>query len=369
MGAMTSFKQSDPPLVASHRPFYGPQAQPFLAPRGVAVTDDLLVVADTGQNRVFIWRGIPTTPYHDASVVLGQSDQVQTRRNTGAEVDANTLLYPSAVWTDGSMLIVADAWNHRVLIWKELPTSNHQPADIVVGQPDFRSNQPNVEGLTASPSARSLYWPYGIYCDGRQLWIADTGNRRVLYYERIPSTHFRPADAVIGQKDFHHRDYDPAYPIWPYSLQVHPRGTMAIVDTQYYRVLVWRDWKEAFHRPADVVIGQPDLHSNGQNQFQWQPSAHTLNWCYHCCFYRSGLFVADTGNSRILWFERVPQQSNAPASRLLGQSDFHHGLEHPAHDNLQSPGYYWPFSLSISGKTLAVADTGNHRIVLHHLTF
>lgn len=30
---------------------------------------------------------------------------------------------------------------------------------------------------------------------------------------------------------------------------------------------------------------------------------------------------------------------------------------------------YWPFHLDIGGDLLAVADTGNHRIILHPLNF
>ncbi|MEO7523220.1 MAG: hypothetical protein ABIT58_03960 [Ferruginibacter sp.] len=53
--------------------------------------------------------------------MLGQLLSTDTERNSGGEASAATLLYPSGVWSDGIKLIVADAWNHRVLIWNSFP--------------------------------------------------------------------------------------------------------------------------------------------------------------------------------------------------------------------------------------------------------
>ncbi len=96
---------------------------------------------------------------------------------------ANPFLAPRAafLWSDGRRLVVADAWNHRVLIWHDFPGRHGQEADVVVGQPDFNSNLPNVEGIGKAPSAKTLNWPYGVFSDGQSLWIADTGNHRVVF--------------------------------------------------------------------------------------------------------------------------------------------------------------------------------------------
>ena len=34
-------------------------------------------------------------------------------------------------------LWVADTGHHRLLGWQNLPTKDHQPADWIIGQPDF----------------------------------------------------------------------------------------------------------------------------------------------------------------------------------------------------------------------------------------
>ncbi|MCB0643912.1 MAG: hypothetical protein KDC44_19830, partial [Phaeodactylibacter sp.] len=161
--------------------------------------------------------------------------------------------------------------------------------------------------------------------------------------------------------------YDNQDAIWPYSVKVQPGGALAITDTQYYRVLLWQDWQTAFNQPADVIIGQADFEQNGQNQFGWFPAAHTLNWCYDSCFYEEGLWVADTGNSRVLWFAQLPQQHNQPADNLLGQDNFETGSENKNTIQSTEGSLYWPFHISIDGRQMALADTGNHRIVLNTL--
>lgn len=345
--------------------FMGEEGNPFLAPRGVIMHGNTLVVSDTGQNRIFIWNDFKGGPYQKADLVLGQPETAATERNAGAQVSGQSLQYPAGIWTNGQLLIVADAWNHRVLIWHQMPTHTGQTADVVVGQPDLRRNEPNVRGIGKSPTAQTLYWPYGVWSDGKSLWIADTGNRRVLFYKSIPQQHYTAADAVIGQQNFEEKDYDSNHAVWPYSVKLSPQGALAIADTQYYRVLLWQDWQTAFIQQADLVIGQPDMASNGQNQFGLKPAAHTLNWCYDCCFYKDGMAVADTGNSRILQWNSVPLMNNTAADYLLGQTRF--DINGESSLNLQTNlthEMYWPFAINTCGEKLVIADTGNHRILI-----
>ncbi|MEO1260399.1 MAG: hypothetical protein AAFZ15_16500 [Bacteroidota bacterium] len=354
-------------LVTKTRVFKGAEDSPLLAPRGVFLINNRLLVADTAQNRLFIWNELPASEFQKPDIVLGQTAKAKTGRNASGKVSASSLFYPSGIWSDGEKLIVADAWNHRVLIWWQMPGRDGQPADTVVGQPDFISNDPNVTGIGQPPSAQSLNWPYGVFSDGKQLWIADTGNRRVLYFKNIPTNNYTAADQVIGKPNFQERDYDHHDPIWPYSVKISASGAMAVTDTQYYRVLLWHDWKTAFHQKADVIIGQPSFESNGQNQFGWFPKANTLNWCYDTCFYKKGLWVADTGSSRILWFEELPKEHDTPADNLLGQDNFTTGSENKNTIWSTEGSLYWPFQICIEGSTMVAADTGNHRIVINHL--
>ncbi len=347
--------------------FKGPESTPFLAPRGVFLYKNQLFVSDTGRNRVFIWHKFPETTFQEPDVVLGQGDADGTGRNAGGLVGAGSLQYPSGIWSDGQKLIVADAWNHRVLIWHKMPTRHGQPADVVIGQADFDANQPNAKGVGANPTEQTLFWPYGVFSDGQRLWIADTGNRRILYYENLPTEHFAAASGVIGKPDFMTRDYENEDPIWPYSVKIGPDGTMAVADTQYYRVLIWRDWRKAFQQKADVIVGQADLNSSGQNQYGLFPKANTLSWCYDACFTDQGLLVADTGNSRVLSFDTIPASSNPSADGLIGKPNFSTGSENAETVFGTENSLYWPFSICADSGRLAVADTGNHRVLLYPL--
>ncbi|WOA31745.1 hypothetical protein [Alloalcanivorax xenomutans] len=175
-----------------------------------------LVVTDSDHNRVLIWNSLPTTHGQPADLVLGQADFTHCEPNdddqNGVEEEtptARSLAYPAGSWTDGNRLIVVDGANNRVLIWNSFPTSNFQPADIVIGQPDFSRNIHNDDDQDGepdeAPSARTLYYPYdGVDSNGRQLAIADSGNARVLIWNSFPTSNFQPADVVLGQSDFTH---------------------------------------------------------------------------------------------------------------------------------------------------------------------
>jgi hypothetical protein len=206
-----------------------------------------------------------------------------------------------------------------------------------------------------------------VFSDGDQLWIADTGNRRVLYFKTFPTANFTAADGVIGKPDFGSRDYENQDAIWPYSVKISPDGAMAITDTQYYRVLVWHNWRTALHQKADIIMGQQDMDSNGQNQYGLFPMPNTLNWCYDSCFFNGGILVADTGNSRVLRFNTIPSTHNAPADGLLGKPNFFTGSENADTVFGTEKSMYWPFSICTDGPQLAVADTGNHRVLIYPL--
>ena len=349
--------------VKNARLFKGSKDHPFLAPRGVFVANNMLFVSDTARNRVFIWKTIPTTEFQEPDVILGQTDINDTERNSGGLTAANTLLYPSGIWSDGKKLIVADAWNHRVLIWHTLPTKNAQPADVVVGQKDFEKNLPNG-AIGNDPTSQTLNWPYGVFSDGKSLWIADTGNRRVLFYKTIPTKNYAKADDVIGKPNFNTRDYENNEPIWPYSIKINEKGNLAIADTQFYRVLIWNDKNDAFSKQADIIIGQENFDNAGQNQFRLSPEKNTLNWTYDACFYKGGILVNDTGNSRILGFHNIPKENNANADFLIGRPNFNTSSEYKENLLGTKDAIYWPFSIYAVKDTLFIADTGNHRLVI-----
>jgi hypothetical protein len=165
-------------------------------PTDVATDGKHLFVADSENSRVLVWNTIPTANDQPADLVLGQSSFSATVSAAGAQ----GLSYPSSVATDGVHLVVADSENARVLVWNTIPTTNQQPADLVLGQTSFTSHSGN-QGLMA-PTASTLAYADGVSTDGTRLFVADTSNERVLVWSAFPTMNDQPATGVLGQAGF-----------------------------------------------------------------------------------------------------------------------------------------------------------------------
>ena len=182
-------------------------------PQGVWIQNNHLYVADTQDNRILIWNTIPTQNNQPPDLVLGQnnfsSNYQPTPSSTAPTVAANQTLNPTSVTSDGTRLYVSDLGNNRVLIWNEIPTQMDQPADVVLGQPDMTqspANNPNVcNGYSTGPllaqCQTSLNYPRFALAVGNQLFVADSGNDRVLIFP-LPATNGEAATGVLGEPDF-----------------------------------------------------------------------------------------------------------------------------------------------------------------------
>lgn len=114
-----------------------PTASSLFCPTGMTVHGDRLFIADYYNNRVlaFPWPLVSGSP---ASLVLGQAALNQGLGNGGAASPrADTLRAPASVAIGANRLFVADALNHRVLIWDSVPTTSATWATWVLGQPEF----------------------------------------------------------------------------------------------------------------------------------------------------------------------------------------------------------------------------------------
>ena len=171
-------------------------------PESLYIADNKLIVADSGNNRVLIWNSIPNAHGAAADIVLGQSDFTT---NTIVAPTASSLNFPTAVWSDGIYLAVLDAGNNRILVWNSFATlSSGEAADAVLGQEDFSSNLFN-QGLT-DPTASTLSFTTdggGLYSNGSQLFVADSGNNRIMVWDfPLTQVYNQAATALIGQADF-----------------------------------------------------------------------------------------------------------------------------------------------------------------------
>ena len=216
---------------------------------GIGAGGGKLVIPNPGSHRVLIFNPSPTVNGHDATIVLGQSDF--TSATTGA--GASDLRFPVAAWTDGTRVVVVDSGNNRVLLWSAFPVANDQPATLVLGQPGFGTGAPGTTassmsgplGVTSDgirlfvtdynnnrvliwnsfpttngqpadlvigqssftsksmgTSSTSLQEPFGLAVSSNTLFVADAGNNRILVYSPIPKASGASAQFVLGQPDF-----------------------------------------------------------------------------------------------------------------------------------------------------------------------
>ena len=75
------------------------------------------------------------------------------------------------------------------------------------------------------------------------------------------------------------------------------------------------------------------------------------------------LAVADTANNRVLLWRTLPSGSGTPADEVLGQDSFDGGGEN-RWESVRDDTLCWPYGIALSGTTLAIADSGNNRVML-----
>jgi len=304
----------------------------------------------------------------------------------------NGMRTPTAVASDGTHLIVADTDNNRVLIWNSIPTSNQQPADVVVGQPNF--TQATIPGGSI-PTAASLRGPQGVWIQNGKLYIADTQNNRVLIFNSIPTSNGANADVVLGQPNFttyvqiditqqntNAAANNMLNPVAVTSDGVH----LFVADLGYNRVLIWNSIPTANQQPADLVVGQPNVTSSApNNSFTANSSGvetgvlcastgvdsnnnptypplcnSTLSFPRFALSDGTRLYIADGGNDRVLIFKTIPTANAASADYVIGQIGGGVDEASSAADAMQTP-----LSLAWDGANLYIADSYNQRILVY----
>ena len=197
--------------------------------------------------------GMQNLPYRalaTAATLCGTPDLAQSPWESHAFVNM-------ALDTEGN-LYVPDSFNNRILFY-ERPFETDGEADAVWGQADFSGIICNRSGYRA-PTAQSLCfhspsnydrgpamggWPArGVNIDAEgNLWIADSGNNRVLRFPLDPATG-RPgptADLVLGQPDFNQNRYGtgPENLFAPAAVRFDSQGKLYVADAYNHRVLVF----------------------------------------------------------------------------------------------------------------------------------
>jgi len=286
-------------------------------PSGAAYSGTDVWVADSNNNRVV---GFPVTggTFAVADKLYGQTEFTQLGINhtgpNGFYFAALSQTLGGGVAVDYSSnpprLYLADPGNHRVLGYPDARNVNAgDPAAIVIGQIDFQHAIANIPGGDVlQMSDTGLRNPAGVAVDSNgDLWVADSGNGRVL---RFP----RPFDQTGGQQ----------------------RANLALGQLS--------------------LFGQPQLDQATSNQMK-------TPWGIAFLFDGS-VFVSDPANNRVLLF-RKPEggdfRTGQAATGVYGQRDFSSNLPGNTLDKLNGPR----FISTDTDDRLYVADTGNSRITVY----
>ena len=324
-----------------------------------------LYVLDAGNNRILRYPApfSQTGALLTVDLIIGQKDLNGNSANAGQtapsanaiEVSSGGSIFRSGLAFDAQgNLWVSDAGNNRVLRFpvKVLGkgAANQPAADLVLGQLDFVSNLTPTGagqsqcGTSAVATERCglnfLIQPAGLAFDAKgRLFVADNLNRVVVYappfalgqlVSRIMGvvlpTAQQPVPPVVSESTL--GSVNSAGAATPPSSVFVVGNNPYVVDTGNNRILgyvpfdQWPAMSTVFSPPATVVIGQTSFQGFQSNESLTQPTASTLSAPVAAVFASGNLFVADSGNQRVLAF---PQQSGGAftaANRLLGQLDF-----------------------------------------------
>jgi NHL repeat len=313
-----------------------------------------IFVADYGNNRVLHFpAAVGTGAGPAADHVYGQPDFTSNATHAGA----SGLNYPHGVAADpNGGLYISDMFNNRILHYS--PSSIN--ADRVYGQPDFVTTRSNSWGL----NARSLSQPQGLAVDSTGLYVADSANNRVLHYpigsviaDRVygqgtPGNSQANLTSNISGNGSTGLDNPRDVAIDSTGLYVADSGNNRVVHYVLGNAI------------ADRVYGQPDFMTASvlANQGLTNPTAATLNKPTQVALDAAGgLYVADRNNNRVVYYSSYTQTgANGPeAVRVLGQMGFTTSGSSTTASSFHGPG---GVAVDTSGNVF-VLDIFNQRVL------
>lgn len=339
----TGFNESGGPLVLNH-------------PGKVATDGKRLIVSDTWNNRVLVWNSIPIANNTPPDMVLGQPD---FNSNTG-RLGRDGMNFPLGISTDGTKLVVADAYNHRVLIWNEFPAKNNQPADLVLGASDFNT-WPKYLDMKGRRNPRiGIYWPFDVWTDGTKLAVVNHEDSSILLWNRFPTQNNQPADLILGSENFSSRFSESNHSSLvkgSFETGVKSDGTN-LVATSYSdkAVYVWNKFPTQSGEPASFKIDLHDL----QERF---PSDSISGLGAMGVELKGGkLFVAAT--HKILMWSQVPKSADE-LPLVVGAEKTRDQIQiSPGYQRLFLNNFGRPFGVATDGRRLMVADTNFNRVLI-----
>ena len=299
--------------------------------------------------------GLPTSNGQPFDFVIGQPD-FTTQVGWGTPAANN--YYPRTITGNNNVLVLTDGFDSRILILHSFPETTVN-ADVVVGQPDFTSNGTGCTQATVNaPRDASATL-------NNQLLVADELNSRVLIWTTMPTVNGQNADLVLGQPDFTTCTMPAANASGPNTLSrpwgVWSDGTHVLVaDTFASRVLVWNTFPTSTGQNADAVIGQPDFTSNGTGDGRVSvggPTGVTSDG--------NSIFVGEFSYIRATQWSGVPWRGQTPVeTAVLGEPN---GYTATCNGGAGTPNINTvcqTTGITLIGTQLILSDAGNNRMLV-----
>jgi hypothetical protein len=314
----------------------------------VVSSNKQLAIAQTGRGRVVLYNSVPNSSGTPGDVILGKPDFTSTNSST-TDRDMNFSRWV-AFSPDGSKLVVSDG--NRILIWNSIPAVNYTPADVVVGQSGFSTNDPGL-----SDTQFNGVWGIDISSDGK-LFVVDANNNRVLIFNSIPTENNAAADVVIGADDFFTDSGGTSSTqlLFPIDVAVSEQGQLFISDFQNDRVMVYNSVPTTNGAAADLVLGQPDFNTAQQ----LDPSIDNFNGPLGVSTFRDQyLAISDFSNHRVMIYDL---ENLAPANIILGQPDLF--LNEPFNGGISGRSIINPYQVHFDpAGNLLVSGASMHRVM------
>jgi len=156
----------------------------FNHPMNIATDGKRLLLADTRNNRILIWKTLPKGNVKP-DLILGQRNFTTNKPGTGL----NRLNWPVGVAMAKGKVVVADTYNNRILIWNSFPKSKGQTADI------------SIELDNQTDPKERIEWPWAVWTDGSKLVVTSTIGGTVLIYNNFPTYNNQIADLYLKGKN------------------------------------------------------------------------------------------------------------------------------------------------------------------------
>lgn len=295
-----------------------------------------LYMCDQHDNRVLWWNNAGSLSNGKAADgVLGQVN-FTSHANEASETGLHS---PEGISVDASGSVwVADNSHFRVVKFNKPNMPAGTPAVLVLGQPYMGSEGWNEMGP-----------PTGVFVDSHyNVWVSEKGKNRVIKYNKPTMAFGEKIDLILGKKDFN-SDSSIEGMGTPFGVSVDAGDNIWVVGDDCVR---------KYNKPTapatineNLVIGIKNTrtcHKGGMND----PEGFCLD-------NEGNVWVADTGNNRVLKFNKPTMAAGETADLVLGQPDFTSNMSTCTQTGMRAP---LGVAVDVVGNVW-VADTGNSRIL------